>query len=93
MCGIEPSMIPKEPVMTALRLLSWIMPKAAVIPGDQEVNSKSIKDTAIRTVAVSDPLEYNGRTRLRMGLELIKGCTEVSAVAEQIAAPLLLCPS
>ena len=89
MCGIDPSMVPQEPVMTMLRLLAAIVPKAAIIPGDNDINNKSIKDPAIRNTAASDPLEYGGRTRLRLGLELMRGCSKVSAVADQLTTPTI----
>jgi acylglycerol lipase len=91
MCGIDPSMVPKWPVMQALQLLVKFVPRYPCIPGDNKITHKCIKDEDIRKRAMDDPKEYDGRTRLRMGLQLMRGCQQVEQVADQLACPLLLC--
>jgi acylglycerol lipase len=91
MCAIDPSMVPKWHVMQALKLAAFFLPKAPLIPGDNKILHKCIKDEEIRKRAMADPLEYDGRTRLRMGLQCMRGCAQVDEAADQLECPLLLC--
>jgi alpha-beta hydrolase superfamily lysophospholipase len=92
MCAIDKSLIPAWPVLHLLKLGAVLFPTAAVVPGDKEINKRSIKDPIIRERAANDPLEYNDRTRLSMGLELLNTTIDIKLNGgKEVHVPLLVC--
>lgn len=74
-------------VIAAARILSLVAPQLGIVPPDLRVISR---DPNVVAAAESDPLFYHGKTRARLGYEMLRASRAIQALAPAIKTPLLV---
>ena len=85
--GLKPGASISPVLIPVVRLLSALLPKLGVTVLDA---STICQDKAVVEAYVNDPLVYRGKTRARMGAELLKTIRELPREAPRINLPVLI---
>ncbi|OIW21180.1 hypothetical protein TanjilG_30503 [Lupinus angustifolius] len=89
MCKIADEVLPPDPVMKVLTLLSNVMPKAKLFP-NQDLAELTFSEPSKRKLAVYNVVSYGDNPRLKTGMELIRATKEIESQVHKIYAPLLI---
>ncbi|KAE8100722.1 hypothetical protein FH972_018588 [Carpinus fangiana] len=89
MCKIAEDVKPPAPVLKVLTLMSKVMPKAKLFP-KKDLAPLAFRELRKRKMAVYNVICYNGQTRLKTAVELLKVTSEIEKQVERVSSPLLI---
>ena len=91
MVHIDPEIVPPPPVIALMRMLRWLLPTAAIVPGaSSDMIGICFGNEEMREYVRADPSAYRGRARVSMGAELLDASLRMGATAELHDLPTLL---
>eukprot|EP01138_Halocafeteria_seosinensis_P014545 gb/GECG01014848.1/.p1 GENE.gb/GECG01014848.1/~~gb/GECG01014848.1/.p1 ORF type:complete len:207 (+),score=22.71 gb/GECG01014848.1/:1-621(+) len=89
LCGIDPALIPPDAVVSIGQCVSKVFPTAPVVPGEDHTD-KCFKDPIKLEAVKRSNARYQGRMRLRMGMELNRICELIQSEVPSIHCPLCI---
>ncbi|XP_019426779.1 PREDICTED: caffeoylshikimate esterase-like [Lupinus angustifolius] len=89
MCKIAEGMLPSTAVLSALSLLSNVVPKAKLFPF-KDISELTYREPSNRKLAGYNVLSYDDNTRLKTGIELLKATQDIESQLHKVSAPLLI---
>ncbi|CAL0300296.1 unnamed protein product [Lupinus luteus] len=89
MCKIAEGMLPSTAVLSALSFLSNVVPKAKLFPF-KDISGLTYREPSKRKMAGYNVLSYDGNTRLKTGIELLKATQDIESQLHKVSAPLLI---
>ncbi|KAF3431716.1 hypothetical protein FNV43_RR26450 [Rhamnella rubrinervis] len=76
-------------VLKVLSLMSRVTPKAKLFP-QKDLAELAFRELKKRKMAVYNVISYNGQTRLKTAMELLKATSDIERQVEKVSAPLLI---
>ncbi|KAJ4745275.1 alpha/beta-Hydrolases superfamily protein [Rhynchospora pubera] len=89
LCKISNRIKPPRPVQMALRFVSMFAPTLPVI-SYADLVEKSVKVPEKRVLAMSNPMRYNGKTRVGTMLKLLRISDELGSRLHEVSIPFLV---
>ncbi|KAE9618743.1 putative 2-acylglycerol O-acyltransferase [Lupinus albus] len=89
MCKIAEDVLPSTAVLTALSLLSKVVPKAKLFP-HKDISDLTYREPDKRKMAGYNVVSYDDNTRLKTGMELLKATQDIESKLHKVSAPLLI---
>lgn len=89
MCKIAADMYPPWPLLHILIVLSYLMPRAKLVP-EKNLADMAFKDLKKREETAYNVTAYKDRPRLKTALEMLKATDDISSRLKEISLPLLI---
>eukprot|EP00668_Euglena_longa_P018275 GGOE01022824.1.p1 GENE.GGOE01022824.1~~GGOE01022824.1.p1 ORF type:complete len:310 (+),score=74.89 GGOE01022824.1:33-962(+) len=90
MCKIAEDMLPPAIVVKALRCMARVFPTLPLVPQDQDLLDKCVKDPELLARAKANPYRFESRPRLITADQLLIATQNIERFAPKITTPFLV---